>query len=106
MKTSLVVQRLRICLPLRGMWFDPGQGTKIPHAVGQLNPGTATRETYIRCNEDPAKNTKRSEAPIPATASMKFANVTLSERGWMHMLPDSICMKCPELANPERQKAG
>ena len=43
---------------------------------------------------------KQSEAPIPATASVKFANMRLSERGWMHMLPDSVYMKFPELANP------
>ena len=24
----------------------PGQGTKIPHAAGQLSPRTATRETH------------------------------------------------------------
>ena len=80
----------------------PGQGTKIPHAVGQLDPGTATRETHGHCNEDPAKKKKKkqSEAPIPATTSMKFANVMLSERGWMRILPDPIYMKCPELANP------
>ena len=79
-----------------------GQGTKIPHAVGQLDPSTATRETHGHCNEDPAKKnkTKQSEAPIPATTSMKFANVMLSERGWMCILPDPIYMKCPELANP------
>ena len=39
----------------------PGQGTKIPHAVGQLDPGTATRETHGHCNEDPAKNQNKRE---------------------------------------------
>ena len=38
-----------------------GQGTKIPHAVGQLDPGTATRETHGHCNEDPAKNQNKRE---------------------------------------------
>ena len=39
---SMVVQRLRICLP-RGHGFDPLSG-KIPHATGQLSPGTTTTE--------------------------------------------------------------
>ena len=29
-----------------------GQGTKIPHTVGQTKPHTATRESFARCNED------------------------------------------------------
>ena len=39
----LVVQCLRICLPMQGARFSPWLG-KIPHAVGQLSPGTTTTE--------------------------------------------------------------
>ena len=35
--TSLVVQWLRIRLPAQGTHWIPGQGTKIPHAIGQLS---------------------------------------------------------------------
>ena len=44
--TSLIVQWLRIHLPVQGMWVWslPGWGTKIPHAVGQLSPHTTTTE--------------------------------------------------------------
>ena len=41
--TSLVVQWLRICLPMQGHGFDPWAG-KIPHAAEQLNPCTTTTE--------------------------------------------------------------
>ena len=33
--TSLVIQRLRICLPMQVI---PGPGNKIPHATQQLSP--------------------------------------------------------------------
>ena len=38
---SLVVQQLRICLPMQGHRFDPWSG-KISYAKGQLNPGAST----------------------------------------------------------------
>ena len=41
LKVSLVVQWLRIHLPVQG--FDPWS-EKIPHAKGQLNPCTTTTE--------------------------------------------------------------
>ena len=44
---SLVVQGLRIHLPMQGAGSIPGQGTKIPHAVGQLSLSTAMREAYV-----------------------------------------------------------
>ena len=31
--TSLMVQRLRICLPVQGCGFNPWGGTKTPHAL-------------------------------------------------------------------------
>ena len=40
--TFLVIQSLRICLSR--------QGTKIPHAMGQLSPGATAREPE-RCND-------------------------------------------------------
>ena len=46
---SLVVQCLRICLPMQGMWFNPWQGPKIPHATRQLSPCAITREPMC-CN--------------------------------------------------------
>ena len=42
-RTSLVVQLLRIRLPMQGTRFDPCSG-KIPHAEGQLSPCTTTTE--------------------------------------------------------------
>ena len=42
-QSSLVVQWLRICLPMQGREFDPWSG-KIPHASGQLNLCAATTE--------------------------------------------------------------
>ena len=37
--TSLVVQRLRICLVRQGnMGLNPGRGTKIPYAMEQVSP--------------------------------------------------------------------
>ena len=42
---SLVVQCLRICLPMQGMWSKP----KIPQATRQLSPCAITREPMC-CN--------------------------------------------------------
>ena len=36
----------------------PHRGTKISHAMGQLNPCTATRET-VSCNQDPMQLNKQ-----------------------------------------------
>ena len=52
----LVVQWLRICLPMQGHGLIPGRGTKIPHASGQVYRHTATREslhatTKIQCGQ-------------------------------------------------------
>ena len=47
----LVVQWLRICLGL-----IPGQGTKTPHATGELSPCAAKKPMYH--NEDPAQQKK------------------------------------------------
>ena len=46
---SLVVQRLRICLPM-GYGFDPWSG-KIPPALEQLSLCTTTTEPYSRAKE-------------------------------------------------------
>ena len=46
--TSLVVQWLRICLPIQGHGFDP-YSRKIPHAKGQLSPCPTTTEPTC-CN--------------------------------------------------------
>ena len=47
--TSLVVQGLRIRLPMQGtMGSIPGRGTKIPRATGQLNPCATSREPACR----------------------------------------------------------
>ena len=44
--TSLLVQWLRIHLPMQGdVGLTPGWGTKIPCAKGQLRPHTTTRES-------------------------------------------------------------
>ena len=40
----------------------PGQGTKIPHAEGQLSPGVTTREKFTSCNKDPLLQPKPDAA--------------------------------------------
>ena len=42
-RTSLVVQWLRIRLPMQGTWVQ-SRGTSIPHAMGQLSLCTTTTE--------------------------------------------------------------
>ena len=42
----LVVQWLRIRLPMQGHGFDPWSG-KIPHATEQLSPGATTTEPAL-----------------------------------------------------------
>ena len=44
--TSLVVQWLRIRLPVQGTGFDPWSG-KIPHTTEKLSPCTATTEPVL-----------------------------------------------------------
>ena len=44
--TSLVVQLLRICLPMQGTWVNPWSG-KIPCAVEQLSPCSTTTEPVV-----------------------------------------------------------
>ena len=46
-RTSLVVQWLRICLPMQGHGFEPWSG-KIPHAAEQLSPCATTTEPTCR----------------------------------------------------------
>ena len=43
LRTSLVVQWLRVCLPVQGVWEDSWSG-KIPRAAGQLSLCAATTE--------------------------------------------------------------
>ena len=40
----------------------PDQGTKIPHAMGQLSLRAATREKPTSCNEEPMCATVRNPA--------------------------------------------
>ena len=40
-----------------------GQGTKIPHATGQLSPHATTREKPGRHNEEPTHRNERSHMP-------------------------------------------
>ena len=60
LKVSLVVQWLRIHLPVQG--FDPWSG-KIPHAKGQLNPCTTTTEPTRPRASTPHKRSHRREKP-------------------------------------------
>ena len=46
-RTFLVVQWLRICLPMQGHEFSPWSG-KIPYVSGQLSPRTTTTEPTSR----------------------------------------------------------
>ena len=46
LRTSLLVQWLRIHLPVHGTWFDPQSG-KIPHAEGQLSARATTTEPTL-----------------------------------------------------------
>ena len=45
--TSLVVQWLRICLPIQGTRVEPGWGIKITHDAGQLNRWATTIEAHV-----------------------------------------------------------
>ena len=45
-RTSLVAQRLRVCLPVQGHWFDPCSG-KMPHVTGLLSPWATATEACI-----------------------------------------------------------
>ena len=51
--TSLVIQVLKN-LPFNSVDVGsiPGQGTKIPHALGQLNPSATTTEKSASHNKD------------------------------------------------------
>ena len=47
----------------------PSQGTKTPHAMGQLSQHTTNREQPMYCNKDPLQpkkifNNKKSNLPI------------------------------------------
>lgn len=51
---------------------------------------------------------KRNEVLTPATTRMSLEKIMLSEKKPVtkdQLLCDSIYRKCPELANPQRQKA-
>ena len=41
----------------------PGQGTKIPYAMGQLSPRAATREKPTHHNKEPTHRNERSRTP-------------------------------------------
>ena len=79
--TSLVVQWVRIHLPLQGTRFNPQYG-KIPHAIEQLNQCTATTEPElyktIHCNEKPGHCNQRKPShsnkdPVQSKIN-KYAN--------------------------------
>ena len=56
-RTSLVVQWLRICLPIQGTWvMIPDLETKISHAAEQLNP--CTTSTKLTCSSPQAETTE------------------------------------------------
>ena len=55
--TFLVVQVKNLLSNAGDIGLIPDQGTKIPHAVGQLSPHTlspqaTTREKLVSCNQD------------------------------------------------------
>ena len=52
---------------IRHMSSIPGWGTKIPHATGQLNPHSATRDS-VRCN-------RRSHVPQLRPDVAKYVNI-------------------------------
>ena len=67
LRTSLVVQWLKICLAMQGnSGSTPGQGTKIPHAMQQLSLHTTTKES-VHHNE---------KSLIDATKSPRAATKT------------------------------
>ena len=54
-RTSLVVQWLRICLPMTGdVGSIPGQGAQIPQDTRQLIPFTITTDAHMPQLEKPA----------------------------------------------------
>ena len=59
---SLVVQWLRICLPMQGHRFDPCSG-KIPQASGQLGLCAATAEPERHSERKPMCNSEDQAQP-------------------------------------------
>ena len=58
----------------------PGQGIKIPHAAGQLSPGTVTSESLqvtskTQCSTPPPKKkkTRKTHAMMPSRSSDRSA---------------------------------
>ena len=62
---SLVVQGLRVCLPMQGIWVNPLSG-KIPHAAGQLGPRAKTTEPT-----DTGSCARQQEKPVWREASAR-----------------------------------
>ena len=53
-KDFLVVQWLRLCLPMQRGWkgSTPGQGSKVPHASQPKNPNTKQKQYCNKFNKD------------------------------------------------------
>ena len=49
--TSLVVQLLRLYLPMQGMWVDPWRGAKISHASGLKNQNIEQKQYCSKFNK-------------------------------------------------------
>ena len=83
--TSLVVRWWRIRLPIQGTWSIPGQGTKIPHATGQLNLRIITREPAhynlrrLCLEEDPTQPKKKVWKLLSDIRSLMFYSTFKNE---------------------------
>ena len=50
--TLLVVQLLRLCLPMQGLSSISSQGAKIPNALRQKNKNIKQKQNYSKFNKD------------------------------------------------------
>ena len=102
---SLVVQWIRICLPMQGMCVDPWSG-KIPHATEKLNlwvtstepelwsPFSAIREAVaMRSRHNAMKSSPHASKEDPVQPKIKIK----------YILPDfKICERREETLNAQR----
>jgi len=57
----------------------PCQGTKIPHAVGQLSPCATTREACVYHSEDPAQpKSEKRQLENPSATELQPVATTLN----------------------------
>ena len=82
--TFLVVQWLRVRLPVQGMWvMISGRGIKIAHAMKQLSPWATTREA-----QEPQEGSHIPQLR-PDAAKKKKKNKFKGSQEWVPEVPDT-----------------